>query len=131
MPGLDFVPRGTTPGNPVELLLSERMEHFLAMGDGYDIVLIDTPPVLAVSDATALAHSCGTVFLVTRFETTSIDEVVEATKQLNQANAHVKGVIFNGFNASTYRYSMGSRAGLNRNASYLYALPAGDDSHKT
>jgi tyrosine-protein kinase Etk/Wzc len=130
MPGLDFVPRGATPANPAELLLSRRMEDFLAMGDGYDIVLIDTPPVLAVSDATALAHSCGTVFLVTRFETTSIDEVVEATKQLNQANAQVKGVIFNGFNASTYRYSLGSRAGLNRNASYLYALPAGDESRK-
>ncbi|MFL9982467.1 polysaccharide biosynthesis tyrosine autokinase [Paraburkholderia sediminicola] len=131
VPGLDFVPRGTTPSNPAELLLGERMEHFLSTGDEYDIVLIDTPPVLAVSDATALAHCCGTVLLVTRFEATSIDEVTEATKQLKQANAQVKGVIFNGFNASTYRYSLGSRAGLNRNASYLYALPSGEESHKT
>jgi tyrosine-protein kinase Etk/Wzc len=129
MPGLDFVPRGTTPANPSELLLGDRMAHFLAMGDAYDIVLIDTPPVLAVSDAAALAHCCGTVFLVTRFETTSIAEVLEATKQLKQANAHVKGVIFNGFNAETYRYS--SRSGLNRSASYLYALPPGEESPKT
>ena len=35
------------------------------------------------------------------------------------------------WNASTYRYSLGSRAGLNRNASYLYALPSGEESHKT
>ena len=130
MPGLDFVPRGTSPANPAELLLSQRMEHFLAIADEYDIVLIDTPPVLAVSDATSLAHSCGTVLLVTRFETTSIEEVVEATKQLKQANAKVKGVIFNGIDTNIYRYSLGSRAGLYRNASYLDALPASAEARK-
>ncbi|CAB3804648.1 Putative tyrosine-protein kinase in cps region [Paraburkholderia ultramafica] len=130
LPGLDFVPRGTSPENPAELLLSERMQEFLAKTGEYDTVLIDTPPVLAVSDATALAHSCGTVLLVTRFETTSIDEVMEASKQLKQANARVKGVIFNGINTDIYRYSFGSRAGLYRNASYLDALPAGAEARK-
>ncbi|WP_144108531.1 polysaccharide biosynthesis tyrosine autokinase [Paraburkholderia sp. BCC1886] len=130
VPGLDFVPRGGMPANPAELLLSERMQQFLATTSKYDIVLIDTPPVLAVADATALAHSCGTVLLVTRFETTSIAEVVEATKQLKQANARVKGVIFNGIDTDVYRYSLGSRAGLYRNASYLEALPAGGEAPK-
>ncbi|MBC8747442.1 MULTISPECIES: polysaccharide biosynthesis tyrosine autokinase [Paraburkholderia] len=131
VPGLDFVPRGATPENPAELLLSERMQQFLANTSEYDIVLIDTPPVLAVSDATALAHSCGTVLLVTRFETTSIAEVIEATKELKQANAHVKGVIFNGINTEMYRYSLGARAGLYRNASYLDGLPASGDTQKS
>ncbi|RZF30050.1 polysaccharide biosynthesis tyrosine autokinase [Paraburkholderia sp. UYCP14C] len=129
-PGLDFVPRGAIPENPAELLLSERMQQFLAKTGEYDIVLIDTPPVLAVSDATALADSCGTVMLVTRFETTSIVEVVEAAKQLKQANAHVKGVIFNGIDTEAYRYSRGARAGLYRNASYLDALPSSTETQK-
>ncbi|WP_233855673.1 polysaccharide biosynthesis tyrosine autokinase [Paraburkholderia sp. HD33-4] len=129
-PGLDFVPRGAIPENPAELLLSERMQQFLADTGHYDIVLIDTPPVLAVSDATALANSCGTVLLVTRFETTSIVEVVEASKQLKQANAHVKGVIFNGIDSDVYRYSRGARAGMYRNASYLEALPVSSETQK-
>lgn len=122
--GLDFVARGAIPPNPAELLVSERMQQLLAKTGEYDLVLIDTPPVLAVSDATALADSCGTVLLVTRFETTSIAQVVEATRQLKQANARVKGVIFNGIDTDVYRYSLGARAGLYRSASYLDALPA-------
>ncbi|KXU84131.1 tyrosine protein kinase [Paraburkholderia monticola] len=122
-PGLDFVPRGAIPENPAELLLTKRMQQFLAKTNEYDIVLIDTPPVLAVSDAAALANCCGTVMLVTRFETTSIAEVVEAVKQLKQANAHVKGVILNGIDMDIYRYTRTARAGLYRNASYLEALP--------
>ncbi|MBC8726700.1 tyrosine protein kinase, partial [Paraburkholderia sp. 31.1] len=93
-------------------------------------VLIDTPPVLAVSDATALADSCGTVLLVTRFETTSIAQVLEATAQLKQANARVKGVIFNGIDTDVYRYSLGARADLYRSASYLDALPASGETKK-
>jgi tyrosine-protein kinase Etk/Wzc len=129
-PGLDFIARGAIPENPAELLVSERMQQLLVKTSGYDIVLIDTPPVLAVSDATALADSCGTVLLVTRFETTSIAQVLEASKQLKQANARVKGVIFNGIDTDVYRYSLGARAGLYRNASYLDALPASGKSQK-
>ncbi|MGF6265468.1 tyrosine-protein kinase Etk/Wzc [Paraburkholderia youngii] len=129
-PGLDFVARGAIPENPAELLVGERMQQFLAKTSDYDIVLIDTPPVLAVSDATALADSCGTVLLVTRFETTSIAQVLEATAQLKQANARVKGVIFNGIDTDVYRYSLGARAGLYRNASYLDALPASGETKK-
>ena len=124
MPELDFVPRGSNASNPAELLLSGRMDEFLAFSEPYDIVLIDTPPVLAVSDAITLANRCGTVFFVTRFEATSIDDVIEATKQLKQANVDVKGVIFNGYNTSVYRYSMGP--GRRRYASYLYGPPSGD-----
>jgi tyrosine-protein kinase Etk/Wzc len=130
-PGLDFVPRGATSENPGELLLSGRMQQFLAKTSHYDMVLIDTPPVLAVSDTAALANSCGTVMLVTRFETTSMAEIVEAARQLHQANARVKGVIFNGVDEDVRRDSRGGRAAPDRNASYLDVLPTDAESQNS
>ena len=121
-PGLDFLASGNTPPNPAELLMSDQMSHLLdSLGASYDVVLIDTPPVLAVSDAAILAHRCGTVFLVARFGTTSLSEVHESVKQLRYANVQLKGVIFNGFDPVAYRYSLGSTAVRNRYKSYQYA----------
>jgi tyrosine-protein kinase Etk/Wzc len=126
-PGLDFLANGKTPPNPAELLMSDQMSRLLdSVGDSYDMVLIDTPPVLAVSDAAVLAHRCGTVFLVTRFGTTSVDEVRESVKQLRHANVELKGVIFNGFDPAAYRYSLSSNVGRNRYMSYQYATASSD-----
>lgn len=109
---LDFLSTGVMPPNPAELLLNERMVKLLQeVGDDYDLVLIDTPPVLAVSDTAILAARCGTVFLVTRFEKTTIGEITESAKQLRQSNADVNGVVFNGLDVSAYRYGYGSKYG--------------------
>lgn len=119
---LDFLSTGVLPPNPAELLLNDRMVKLLQELSGrYDLVLIDTPPVLAVSDTAILAARCGTVFLVTRFEKTTIGEVTESTKQLRQSNADVNGVVFNGLDASAYRYGYGSKYGRYRYAYYGYA----------
>lgn len=119
---LDFLSTGILPPNPAELLLNERMAILLQHLSGlYDLVLIDTPPVLAVSDTAILAARCGTVFLVTRFEKTTIGEVMESAKQLRQSNAEVNGVVFNGLDASAYRYGYGSKYGRYRYAYYGYA----------
>lgn len=119
---LDFISTGTIPPNPAELLLNERMAQLLdTFSDRYDLVLIDTPPVLAVSDTAILASRCGTVFLVTRYERSSIGEVAESAKQLMHANVAVKGVIFNGLDPSAYRYGYGSKYGRYRYAYYGYA----------
>ncbi len=119
---LDFLSTGSLPPNPAELLLNERMEMLLQdIGERYDLVLIDTPPVLAVSDTAVLAARCGTVFLVTRFEKTTIGEVAESAKQLRQANADVSGVVFNGLDPNAYRYGYGSKYGRYRYAYYGYA----------
>ncbi|MCC8392608.1 polysaccharide biosynthesis tyrosine autokinase [Paraburkholderia sp. MMS20-SJTR3] len=126
-PGLDFLANGKIPPNPAELLMSDQMSALLdSVGDSYDVVLIDTPPVLPVSDAAILAHRCGTVLLVARFGTTSVDEVRESAKQLRQANVELKGVIFNGFDPSAYRYSLGSTALRSRYGSYRYASASDD-----
>ncbi|WP_454735764.1 polysaccharide biosynthesis tyrosine autokinase [Cupriavidus necator] len=119
---LDFISTGTIPPNPAELLLSERMGRLLeTFSEQYDLVLIDTPPVLAVSDTAILAARCGTVFLVTRFEKTSIGEVSESAKQLRHANVEVKGVIFNGLDPRAYRYGYGSKYGRYRYVYYGYS----------
>ncbi len=123
---LDFLSTGVLPPNPAELLLNERMVKLLQeVSDGYDLVLIDTPPVLAVSDTAILAARCGTVFLVTRFEKTTIGEVTESAKQLRQSNADVNGVVFNGLDASAYRYGYGSKYGRYRYAYYGYTSDSG------
>ncbi|EHP37944.1 tyrosine-protein kinase EpsB [Cupriavidus basilensis OR16] len=119
---LDFLSTGALPPNPAELLLNERMVKLLhEAGEQYDLVLIDTPPVLAVSDTAILAARCSTVFLVTRFEKTTIGEVTESAKQLRQANADVSGVVFNGLDPNAYRYGYGSKYGRYRYAYYGYA----------
>ncbi|WP_454733009.1 MULTISPECIES: polysaccharide biosynthesis tyrosine autokinase [Cupriavidus] len=119
---MDFLSTGGLPPNPADLLLNERMVKLLDdVGKQYDLVLIDTPPVLAVSDTAILAARCGTVFLVTRFEKTTIGEVSESAKQLRQANADVNGVVFNGLDPNAYRYGYGSKYGRYRYAYYGYA----------
>ncbi|ODV44002.1 tyrosine protein kinase [Cupriavidus sp. UYMMa02A] len=119
---LDFLSTGSLPPNPAELLLNARMVKLLdELDPQYDLVLIDTPPVLAVSDTAILAGRCGTVLLVTRFEKTTIGEVTESAKQLRQANADVNGVAFNGLDPNAYRYGYGSKYGRYRYAYYGYA----------
>lgn len=119
---LDFLSTGAMPPNPAELLLNERMAKLLEeAGELYDLVLIDTPPVLAVADSAIVAARCSTVFLVTRFEKTTIGEVAESAKQLRQASAGVTGVVFNGLDPNAYRYGYGSKYGRYRYAYYGYA----------
>jgi tyrosine-protein kinase Etk/Wzc len=120
--GVDLFSTGTVPPNPAELLLSERMVQMLdAFSEQYDLVMIDTPPVLAVADTAILAARCGTVFLVTRFEKTTIGEVAESARQLRHANVDVKGVIFNGLDPNAFRYGYGHKYGRYRYAYYGYA----------
>ncbi|MEM5430277.1 polysaccharide biosynthesis tyrosine autokinase [Cupriavidus oxalaticus] len=121
--GLDFISTGTLPPNPAELLLNTRLVELLdSLDERYDLVMIDTPPVLAVADTAILAARCGTVFLVTRFEKSTIGEVAESAKQLSHANVDVSGVIFNGLDPRAFRYGYGSKYGRYRYAYYGYAV---------
>jgi len=120
--GLDFISTGALPPNPADLVQSQRMAHLLEqLSERYDLVIVDTPPVLAVSDTANIASHCATVFLVGRFKHTTIGELLETTKQLEQANVAVKGVIFNGLDAKGLRY--GSKYGQYRYVAYEYDKP--------
>ncbi|MDO8458004.1 MAG: polysaccharide biosynthesis tyrosine autokinase, partial [Burkholderiaceae bacterium] len=104
-PNLDLITTGTMPPNSGELLLSPSMVHLLQdLSAQYDLVLIDTPPVLAVSDTQAIAPHAGTVFLVARAAVTSLGELHESTKRLGQAGVPVKGIVFNDLDTSRQRY---------------------------
>ncbi|WP_354687289.1 polysaccharide biosynthesis tyrosine autokinase [Cupriavidus necator] len=98
-PGLDFIATGTEAPNVADILQTPRMDALLeALRSRYDLVLIDTPPVLAVATAGILAGKAGAVFLVARAETTTVGELLAAQRALRQAGAEVKGVLFNGLN---------------------------------
>lgn len=115
LPGLDFISTGTTPPNPAELLMAPTTQQLLqAASQQYDIVIIDTPPVLAVADTAVLAPQAGTVFLVARSEITSLGEVQESLKRLTQAGVAVKGALFNGLDLSKRRYGHGYGYGYKR-----------------
>jgi tyrosine-protein kinase Etk/Wzc len=109
---VDLVTTGTLPPNPAELLMSPATGALLqALAAEYDIVLIDTPPVLAVSDTLVLAPQAGTIFMVARAEISTLGELQESSKRLTQLGAAVRGVIFNGQNTAKRRYGYGTGYG--------------------
>lgn len=94
--GFDFIARGQVPPNPSELLMHSRMNELLEWANkNYDLVLIDTPPVLAVTDATIIGKLAGTSLMVARFETNTLKEVDFSYKRFAQNGIDIKGVILN------------------------------------
>ncbi|MUT64776.1 polysaccharide biosynthesis tyrosine autokinase [Paenibacillus sp. NEAU-GSW1] len=94
--GLDVLTSGPTPPNPSELLGSARMDAMLEQLRGqYDMVLIDTPPVLAVSDAQIVATRCDGVLLVVNARTGKRQHVVKARNALQFVQARIVGVALN------------------------------------
>lgn len=123
MPNVDFLATGTLPPNPAELLMTPVMQALLQqVSKEYDLVLIDTPPVLAASDTAILAPMVGAVFMVARADVTSLGELQESAKRLTQSGVHTRGVIFNGLNVSKrrYGYGVGSKYGKYRYTNYQY-----------
>lgn len=119
-PQLDIITTGTLPPNPAELLMSPATRQLLqGLSDLYDVVLIDTPPVLAVSDTQVLAPAAGTVFLLAREGVTTLGELQEASKRLSQSGSAVRGVIYNDVNIYQRRYGDSSGYGY-KYKSYRY-----------
>jgi tyrosine-protein kinase Etk/Wzc len=102
---LDFISRGKIPPNPSELLMGERFSKLITeLSAQYDLVIIDTPPILAVTDASIIGHHAGTSFMLVRFEQSSLKEVAAAANRFELNGIDIKGVIFNKVekNASSY-----------------------------
>jgi tyrosine-protein kinase Etk/Wzc len=122
-PNVDFLATGTLPPNPAELLMTPATQALLQqLSAQYDLVIIDTPPVLAASDTAILAPLAGAVFMVARAEVTSLGELQESTKRLAQSGVQTRGVIFNDLNTTKrrYGYGMGYKYGRYRYANYEY-----------
>nr|WP_238558679.1 polysaccharide biosynthesis tyrosine autokinase [Paraburkholderia phenoliruptrix] len=125
LPNLDFIATGVQPRNPAELLLSERVTNLIReVSAMYDIIVIDTAPVLAAADAGILAPAAGTVFLVARATVTKMGELTESMKRLAQNGVSATGVLFNGLNLRHARYGYGSKYGAYRYAAYTYESDA-------
>lgn len=103
--GFDFIPRGIVPPNPAELLMHRRFGELIEWASKhYDIVVLDTPPILAVTDAAIIGHYAGTTLLVARFELNTAKELDVSFKRFEQSGVVVKGCILNGVvkKASSY-----------------------------
>lgn len=96
IPGLHVLPSGTVPPNPSELLESQRFKDFLAqVGRYFDWVLIDSPPVLPVTDAMVLSQHVAGVVLVMSADTTTLQTARTAIEQLDTARARILGAVLN------------------------------------
>ncbi|MBY8108419.1 polysaccharide biosynthesis tyrosine autokinase [Vibrio fluvialis] len=93
---LDIVTRGQVPPNPSELLMHPRFKTLVEWASKhYDLVIIDTPPVLAVTDPSIVGALAGTTLMVARFGMNTVKEIDVARNRFEQSGIEVKGVILN------------------------------------
>ncbi len=107
---LYILPCGIIPPNPAELLGSHRMGQLIErLREEFDMVLLDTPPVVAVTDALLLSHSADATILIARADVTRIDALLRAVDSIERSGANMLGVVLNNFNVanaygSYYKY---------------------------
>ena len=104
---LDFISCGFAAPNPSELLMHDNFSKMIGdLSPLYDLVIVDTPPILAVTDATLVGRQSGTCLLVTRFGVSTAKEIEACKRRLMHNGILIKGAIFNGVlrKASTADY---------------------------
>lgn len=128
-----LLPSGPIPPNPAELLSLSQFSELLGLfRDQYDIILVDTPPLLAVSDPAVIAPKVDGVLLTIRINRNGAPAVVQAKDMLASVNAHVLGVVVNGFQrdrhygSDQYSYRYGYKYSYGYSQGYGY----GDDGEK-
>ncbi|RYF67006.1 MAG: hypothetical protein EOO22_20095 [Comamonadaceae bacterium] len=122
LPNLDLITTGMLPPNPAELMTSGAMAAALEdLSSRYDLVLIDTPPVLVAADTPSIAALAGTLLLVARAGETQIGELHESAKRLTHAGKTVTGVLLNALDLSRRHYgNYAYRSGGYRYKQYSY-----------
>ncbi|PLP97146.1 polysaccharide biosynthesis tyrosine autokinase [Cupriavidus pauculus] len=121
--GLSVLPAGAPPNNPSELLMHPAMTTCLQMcRDRFDLIIVDTSPVLAVADATFVADLAGSTLLVLRADTTLPDQVSETMKRLARADTRMLGGILNGVKPK--RSNQGEYSNMNPYLGMPVLLPA-------
>lgn len=118
VPNLSVLPAGHPPPNPSELLSGERARRLIdVLGQTYDVVVIDCPPVLPVTDSLVLARMADTTLLVTSANKTSKRSLTRAVELLRQVDAPLGGTVLNSlstdetFSGEPYRYESVSKPG--------------------
>lgn len=127
VPGLSLIPCGPRPANPAELLTSPKFQEMLAdLGKRFDFVLIDTPPLLGVSDPAVVAPRVDGVLLAIRLTRRGRPVAERAKEVLHSLGANVLGVVVNGFDlgqAGKYGYAYGY------DYQYQYSYEYADHDH--
>lgn len=101
----DVLVSGSIPPNPSELLGSDRMLSFLKKAkERYDAIILDLPPVTAVTDAIVASHLVDGMIVVVRADHAVRGGLAETMRQLKLADAHVLGFVFNGAASSGGKY---------------------------
>lgn len=120
---------GSRTLNPLELLSSPQFTRLLnSLSDEYDLIILDTPPCLAVSDAYVLAEQADTVVFVVKAESTRIGPVRSVLAKLKSVRVDVAGVLLNQVNFDAPHFSYGSRYGYyGRYGDYGEGGDAGDE----
>ncbi|MGL4109668.1 CpsD/CapB family tyrosine-protein kinase [Clostridium sp. LP20] len=102
---LDILPSGKLPPNPSEMLGSKTMGRLIeALKDRYDIIILDTAPLQAVTDAQILSTKADGTILVVRAEKTKKESVLQAKGLLDKVGANVIGTVLNGVENSRKKY---------------------------
>ncbi|MBJ9903677.1 polysaccharide biosynthesis tyrosine autokinase [Acinetobacter bereziniae] len=116
---LDFLPRGKNQGNAAEMLSSPRFSELLAqLSQQYDHIIIDTPPILAVTDGVIISQFAGVNLVVARYAKTQMKELELTVNRFEQAGSKVNGIILNDVQAT---------AGGNYGYNYAYAYTSSKD----
>ena len=88
--------RGDTPPNPSELLMTPSLGEILDWASKhYDQVIVDSPPVLAVTDAVIVGQLCGIALMIARFSESAHKEIIVAANRLRQNGVNLRGSILN------------------------------------
>jgi succinoglycan biosynthesis transport protein ExoP len=105
VPNLYVLPSGPLPPNPAELLLTKRFQAVLEeLSSRFDRILLDSPPLLAVTDAAVLAKTSDGVILIAQAGKTHTEDVKMAARQVHDVEAKVLGIILNVMDTSNRRY---------------------------
>ena len=123
VPGLSVISRGKSPANPSELLSSAQFKTLLEqLSEKFDHVIIDTPPVLAVTDGIIISQYTGVNLVIARYAKTQMKELELTLNRFEQAGVKVNGFILNDIQRSSAGYGYGY--GYN----YAYAYKANKES---
>ena len=108
VPNLTLIPTGTLPPNPSELLLHKRFMNCLSvLTPRYDHIIIDSPPILAVTDATIIGQVVGGTLMVLKAGQHPMREIEQAVKRLKHSGVNLRGLLFNDVNVQSQRYGAG------------------------
>jgi tyrosine-protein kinase Etk/Wzc len=117
LPNLDVLTSGTSASTPAEILMGDAFGNLLAqLGKQYDLVIVDSPPVLAVTDPVLMSKHAGLMLLVIRHGQHSAAELQESARQLSSSGKLVDGILLNGVPDDATAYGAFSEYGSNKDS---------------